>query len=125
MVSPSAFSLSTNANLRLHRAPAPLLEVQDYRRFDPTPDYDLPRTISGTVARRTLRDRSFTDRFGNQIRNQQSQTKALLAFADPTKAVTCIRRHQRREVLFAKKKAGMAARRMRPRRLTHQSKIGC
>lgn len=106
------------------RPTVPLLEVSDFRQYDPTPDYDRPRTKSGRVARTTLRDRHHTDHFGNWVRSQ-SQSKAILAFADPTRAITCLRRKIRREVMFAKGHGGMATRRMRPRRLNHQSKVSC
>lgn len=123
MTSASAISPSYRYTPML-RTPGPLLTVQDFRTYDPTPDYDTPRTKSGRVAKVRLKDRQHQDRFGNFIR-AQSQTKAVLAFADPKRAITCLRRKIRREVMFAGGYGGMAPRRMRPRRLNHQSKVKC
>lgn len=60
------------------------------------------------------------NRFGSAV---ASQTKGVLTFAAPDQTAVCIRRGRRKEVLFAKGKAGRG--RMRPGRRTWLSKIGC
>lgn len=118
------FSTPTANLSRLLRPTVPLSEVQDFRLYNPTPDFDVSRTVSGRRARVVLKDRHFVDRFGNQIRSQ-SQTKAIRAFHAPDRVVTCLRRKERREILFASGKGGKPTRSFRPRRLNHQSKISC
>ncbi|AZL83019.1 hypothetical protein [Apis mellifera associated microvirus 41] len=54
---------------------------------------------------------------------QPSQTKAILAFADPSRVLVCLRRSIRREVLHAKRIAGSGGMR-RPRR-NALSSISC
>lgn len=55
--------------------------------------------------------------------NQPSQTKAIVAFAEPDKIPLCIRRKERREVLHAKGVAGGKVR--RPGRRTQWSDVKC
>lgn len=45
------------------------------------------------------------DRFAH-LRSFPSQTRALIAFQEPSKVLVCVRRKQRQEVLHAKGKAG-------------------
>jgi len=68
--------------------------------------------------RNRVKPRAF--RFGPKI---YSQTKAILTFQQPERVAVCVRRKARREVLFAKKKAGRGGMRL-PRR-TWLSKISC
>lgn len=55
--------------------------------------------------------------------SQPSQTKAIIAFADPSRVAVCVRRGVRREVLHALKVAGGTGQR-RPR-FNASSKISC
>lgn len=55
--------------------------------------------------------------------SQPSQTKAIIAFAEPSRVAVCVRRGVRREVLHALKVAGGTG--MKRRRLTSSSKISC
>lgn len=59
-------------------------------------------------------------RFGPKI---YSQTKAIVAFQEPERVAVCVRRKARREVLFAKKRAGRGG--MRSPKRTWLSKISC
>lgn len=52
------------------------------------------------------------------------QLSAGFQFAQPERTLICVRRKQRKEVLFAKRKTGKGVRRRRPRR-TWLSNIGC
>lgn len=106
----------------------PLVEVDDRRlfHFDP-PAGRAPLDEEGRPARITLRDKKRTRgakrgvyRFGPRI---YSQTKAIRAFEEPRKVLICIRRQSRKEVLFAKRKAGRGG--MRPPRRNAWSSISC
>lgn len=68
--------------------------------------------------RNRVKPRAF--RFGPKI---YSQTKAIVAFEEPERVAVCVRRKARREVLFAKKRAGRGG--MRKPRRTWLSKISC
>lgn len=103
-----------------------LLEIEDRRTFHPEGDNRPVVRRTGAKAQKTLRDRLSRSprqrvRFGPRVR---SQTNAVLGFVRPEGVVTCVRRHRRKEVLFAKKKAGRGGR-QRPRRLTWRSQVGC
>lgn len=78
---------------------SPLIEVEDRRRFTP---YDAsPRSMEGTPARLRV--------VGRGVPSHR------IGFTDPSNVVACVRRAQRREVLFAKRrtKKGAGARRRR------------
>lgn len=105
-----------------------LSEVEDRRLFH-FEGPDRPALMDdGTPARIGLRDR-YKNR--NRVKPQAyrfgpkfySQTKAAVVFQEPDRVAVCIRRKARREVLFAKKRAGRGGMR-RPRR-TWLSKISC
>lgn len=105
-----------------------LLDVEDRRVFH----FDGPNRPAllddGRPSKVRLRDRPKNRnrvkpqayRFGPKV---YSQTKAILAFAEPDRTVVCIRRQTRKEVLFAKKRAGRGGMR-RPKR-SWLSKISC
>lgn len=79
-----------------------------------------PVTVVNRPRKKKRANRAQINRFGPEV---VSQTKGVLTFAAPDQTVVCIRRGRRKEVLFAKGKAGR--RRMRPGRRTWLSKIGC
>lgn len=67
--------------------------------------------------------RRVVNRFGAKV---ISQTKAHLGFHIPEAVLVCIRRKKRKEVMFARKKAGFGKRLFRkPRVLTWLSRIAC
>lgn len=102
-----------------------LQEVEDRRLFHPLGMFAPPKTVGGSPAGIVVRNKPPTPRqrassFHNKVR---SQTKATLTFAEPSRTVMCIRRKERREVLFAK--GGAGSRRMRPPKRTPWSDISC
>lgn len=123
------------ANVELRRSP--LVEpsryrfldnlelMEDRRLFDPDP-FSVPRS---TFGRTTVVDRNVN--LGRPVRSRSLGTvmlsprvKAVMvpkvlksdrqAFKAPARVVVCVRRQQRKEVMFAKKKAGRGGQR-RPR----------
>lgn len=105
-----------------------LLPVEDRRSFHFDKPYQPPLMDDARPARVVLQDRPKNRnrvkpgayRFGAKVR---SQTKAIQTFAEPERVVVCIRRQRRKEVLFAKRKAGRGG--MRPPRRTWLSNISC
>lgn len=92
--------------------------IEDRRRYTPGQS-PLRRGVNlvtvGARPRLTLKQ--------NPKYNQPSQTKAIVAFADPHKIPLCIRRKERREVLHAKGVAGGKVR--RPGRRNQWSDVKC
>lgn len=82
---------------------SPMLEVQDARRYAPYPVG--PRSISGGVVRLGAARPS----------RPSGRVQAAQSFHDPRTAIECVRRSQRREVIFAKRlrRKGAAAKRRR------------
>lgn len=110
-------------------APSTLLsEVEDRRVFHFDGPNRRPLMEDGRPSRIVLQDRPKNRnrvkpkafRFGPKV---YSQTKAIRAFAEPERTIVCIRRGVRKEVLFAKRKAGRGGNR-RPRR-NWLSSISC
>lgn len=102
-----------------------LTEVEDRRTWHPEAAFRPPLLFSGNAARfDRLVDRRSSPlqvRRGLRVR---SQTKAVRAFDDPGYVALCVRRKKRREVIFAKRKAGKGSRR-RHRRRNYFSEIRC
>lgn len=124
-LSPS-FSV-TPTNWRQFLTPQPrvsLQEVEDRRLFHPLGRFAPPKTVAGTPARLTVKDRPPTAKqlASPFMRKVRSQTKAVLTFADPERTVMCIRRKERREVLHALGRTGSGNR--RPKRNAWSS-ISC
>lgn len=114
-----------NANplglLDLEPAPRSLVnlsEIEDRRSFAPGV-YKPARTFRGR-ARLKIHDPK-PSRLGRRVRG--FVFSPLVRFAEPAATLICVRRHRRREVLFAKARAGRGAMR-RPVR-TAWSKIIC
>lgn len=105
----------------------PLVQVEDRRLFHFDGPDAHPLESDGRPARLTVRDpkrpkrhKGAAYRFGPKV---YSQTKAIRAFAEPDRVLVCIRRQKRKEVLFAKRKAGRGG--MRPPRRNWMSYISC
>lgn len=97
----------------------PLVELEDNRTYHPSGRNRAPRFAARLTARNRQPSR-YQAKVGFRPR---SQTKAVIAFADPDQVVLCVRRKERREVLFAKRRHGRGGR--RPRRRTWKSQISC
>lgn len=104
------------------RLPRPLRvslsQVEDRRAFHPLSSWRPARLLSGhpappVVPKSAPPGRSFRGRFPFHG----------LRFAVPERVVICVRRHERREVMFAKKRAGKRGQR-KPRRNWY-SAISC
>lgn len=88
-----------------------LQEIQDYRK-----DYDqYPKTIFGTDA--TYGERIISKPF--------TKPRYATYFDNPRDVVVCKRRRERRQVLFAKKKAGKGKKTTDKRIFNENSKIRC
>lgn len=103
------------------------------RLFDPLPStWSVPsledrRTYHPENIFRPAASVTSSDRNVNVKEPAKKFSRALpfgLQFAVPDNVAICVRRKQRREVIFAKRKAGKGARRRNPRRTWH-SLIGC
>lgn len=79
----------------------PLSEIEDRRTYHPLGS-DRPALYS--VAPLQVKDRQPSPRQRQAGFRPNSQTKGVIAFAQPDQVVLCVRRKERREVLFAKKK---------------------
>lgn len=102
--SPSLTSLRS----RPTRLYADLSEVQNFRLADLYEPTRPARLFSGVTATVGLSDTP-------KKKGTRSRVPAQLAFTAPAETVVCVRRHRRKEVLFAKKKAGKGGQK-RPRR---------
>ncbi|MEM2002568.1 MAG: hypothetical protein QXT77_07995 [Candidatus Methanomethylicaceae archaeon] len=95
---------------------APIFQLEDRRRWHPERPSLRPFAASVRPAARIVAKQNPTYR-------QPSQTKAILAFAEPDRVAVCARRARRREVLHALNIAGGTG--FKKRRLTEASKISC
>lgn len=95
---------------------SPFLVMEDRRTFHPLRDLRPVASFVKSAARVVAKQRvNFP---------QPSQTKAILAFADPRRVLVCLRRRIRREVLHAKRVAGSGKAMRKPRR-NSLSSISC
>lgn len=95
---------------------SPFLVMEDRRTFHPLCDLRPVASFVKSAARVVAKQRvNFP---------QPSQTKAILAFADPRRVLVCLRRKIRREVLHAKRVAGSGKPMRKPRR-NSLSSISC
>lgn len=95
---------------------SPFLVMEDRRTFHPLRDLRPVASFVKSAARVVAKQRvNFP---------QPSQTKAILAFADPRRVLVCLRRRIRREVLHAKRVAGSGKPMRKPRR-NSLSSISC
>lgn len=121
MPSPSLTSLLRTSPPTLD-APSHLIrDVEDRRRYHPLADYSPPLTYRGSPARVQAKQR-----FSRPHKMAGFITPTVpkrVAFKSPKKVLVCVRREQRKEVLFAlrKTKKGSGG----SRRLTPFSEISC
>lgn len=106
---------------------SPLLEVEDARAWHPDPEQGA-LTIGGRFARVVVHSRPVVAR-ANTIFSPSSypvgfQVPVGVRFESPFKVVTCLRRKIRREIMFARNKAGKGVRKRRPRR-SWRSNVSC
>lgn len=96
--------------------------LSDRRTYHPLGDFRPASFSTGGPSRIVAKDRSYGRRspvFGS------SGTKAVQAFGEPDATSVCVRRHRRREVLFANRKAGKGGRKKRAYRRNWYSSIKC
>lgn len=98
----------------------PLNEIEDQRSYHPQGRNRTPLYATGVFK---VKDRSPSRRQAQYGFRVRSQTKGVLAFANPSNVVLCVRRKTRREVLFAKRRNGAGGR--RPRRRNWTTQISC
>lgn len=85
-----------------------LSDLEDRRTYSPTRNY-YAKGLSKKAAHITV---------GNVLRPSRSKKGGLshgFAFAKPSNVAVCVRRHRRREVLFALRKTGKGSRSRRSR----------
>lgn len=100
----------------------PALEIEDRRSYSPEGPSRRPKSRSQTT-QIVVRDRKPSPRQALYKFKLNSQTKAVVAFAQPNSVVLCQRRKARRQVLFAKRKTRGAG--GRPRRRNWTTYISC
>ena len=114
-------SLSRSVRVSIHHYPSRVLRraarphlsaIEDRRRYHPL---NVHRPTMRVDGRRT--ERLVLDGSRDPLRYHK------LAFRDARNVVTCVRRKERREVLFAT--GGASKRNKRKRRMTWRSKIRC
>lgn len=100
-----------------------LREIEDRRTYHPLGEFRPARFRTGGPSRITVKDRPYNGRYkyADPHRNSRnihlnSGTKAPVSFAVPDGTVVCVRRKQRKEVLFAKRRAGAKGRQRRHKR---------
>lgn len=102
--------------------------ITDRRSFHPDPDRFEQYPGSGAPARIKLRDRpskrSPSSYGGKKSIQNFSQTKAVLAFANPELVPACVKRRRRKEVLFALKRTKKGSAK-RHRKHTWRSMFKC
>lgn len=98
----------------------PLSEIEDRRSYHPLGRARPAIYATGALK---LKDRSpskLQKKYGFRPR---SQTNAILTFHRPSQVALCVRRKQRREILFAKRRTGGGGR--GPRRRNWTTQISC
>lgn len=83
---------------------SPLNLIDDLRTFDFEPDSRPARSLSGRPASFSIEVGTPKKQSGRQYKNPFG--RAQMAFTAPAESLVCVRRSRRKEVLFAKKKAG-------------------
>lgn len=100
-------------------------EVEDGRVWHPDPDHGA-LTLGGNVARVIVHSRPIVARantlFSPRAYPVGFQVPVGVRFESPLKVITCVRRKIRREIMFAKRRAGGGNR--KPRR-TWRSDVSC
>lgn len=108
-----------------------LQEIEDRRTYHPLGDARPARFSTGGPSRISVKDRSYNGRYRYADPHRTSKnihlnsgTKAPLSFASPDATIVCVRRKTRKEVLFAKRRAGRGGKQRRHRR-TLYSGVQC
>lgn len=104
-----------------------LSDVEDGRQWHPDPDQGA-LTVGGRFARVVVHKRPLVAR-ANTIFSPSSYPVGLqvpvgVQFESPFKVITCLRRKVRREIMFAKRRAGYGKKVRKPRR-TWRSNVSC
>lgn len=109
-----------------------LREIEDRRTYHPLGEFRPARFRTGGPSRITVKDRPYNGRYKYADPHRTSKnihlnsgTKAPVSFVAPDGTLLCIRRKQRKEVLFAKRKAGRGGSHRRRYRRTPYSSIKC
>lgn len=104
--------------------PTVLQEIEDRRTYHPLGRSRPARFSTGGPSHVTVKDRPRNGRFRYSDPFGSSGTKAFVAFTRPSAVAICVRRKTRKEVLFAKRKAGRGGSQRRHRR-NWFSKVSC
>lgn len=103
-------------------SPGPMVDVEDRRRHHPLAEYAPPKIWSGSPAKI-----SHKNKFSRPHKMAGFAVPGVpkkLAFKAPQQTLLCVRRAQRKEVLFALMKTGKGARR-KNRRRNKFSEVSC
>lgn len=108
--------------------PAPLLELEDGRQWHPDPDRGA-LSVGGRYARVVVHKRPLVA-YSRPIYAKRGlpagfQVPVGTMFESPFRVITCLRRKIRREIIFARNKAGSGVRRRRPRPRDWKSNVSC
>lgn len=106
-----------------------LRPYEDRREWHPEGSWAPARSFSSTRHRLTVVDQPrarstpLNRNPWRSLRNYFSQTKARVAFSNPSRVLVCVRRSIRREVLHALRKSGRRG--QKPPRRTWYSSVSC
>lgn len=101
--------------------PASLLaEIEDRRQWHPEEPFQVARSVARVSDAFTVA----VPLPATKSRRGSFFTPDKFRYAVPEKVAVCIRRKERREVLFAKRKTGKGSRRVRRRR-NYQTAVSC
>lgn len=110
------FSVPTYHKIQIPDLLGPLKQIEDRRTY--YPGKFRPAGLISVGKRPRLIAKQ------NPAYKAPSQTKAIVAFAEPKKVAVCIRRKTRKEVLFATGKGG-SRKKQKPPRKSEFSDISC
>lgn len=107
--------------------PSPLLELEDGRQWHPDPERS-PVMIGGRLARVVVHSRPVVA-YGKPIYAYRGLPRGFqppvgVKFESPFRVITCLRRKIRREIIFARGKAGSGKKQRMPRR-DWKSSVSC
>lgn len=108
-----------------------LREYEDRRQWHPEGSQRPARGFFNPRHRLTVIDRVHAPRTAERVDASRSfpslisQTRATVAFADPSRTLICVRRSVRREVLHALRKTGRGSGGSRTDRWTEYSSVRC
>lgn len=128
-------SVNANGQLPLRKryvsqSPFDYQAIQDRRRFNPEGDdvgvrvfkENRSEAIVERYRRRRVRKQTRVGRVDSSVRSMWP-VQSFKAFAEPEAVTVCVRRKQRREVIFASGRGGRRG--QRPPRFNWRSKIQC